>query len=133
MENYLSISNELKLGLDSFLLSETDEKGIIRFANDEFCQFAEYTLDELIGKPHNMVRHPDMPKAAFKDLWDTVKKGDVWQGFVKNKTATGGFYWVFATVYPYKNEEGQQCYMSIRRKPSREDVTKYGNLYKTMN
>ena len=69
------MSTELKLDLDSFLLSETDEKGIIRFANDEFCKFAEYSLDELIGKPHNIVRHPDMPKAAFEDLWKTVQSG----------------------------------------------------------
>ena len=126
-------NTETILSENAFLVSETDAKGIILFANEQFCKVAEYSPDELIGKPHSCVRHPDMPKAAFKDLWDTVKKGDVWQGFVKNKTATGGFYWVFATVYPYKNEEGQQCYMSIRRKPSREDVTKYGNLYKTMN
>ncbi len=125
-------NTETILSENAFLVSETDAKGIILFANEQFCKAAEYSLNELIGKPHSCVRHPDMPKAAFKDLWDTVKKGDVWQGFVKNKTASGGFYWVFATVYPYKNEEGQQCYMSIRRKPSREDVTKYGNLYKTM-
>ena len=59
----------------AFLVSETDEKGIIKFANNDFCQIAEYSLDELMGKPHNMVRHKDMPKIAFKDLWETVKKG----------------------------------------------------------
>jgi aerotaxis receptor len=124
---------ETILNEDAFLVSETDAKGNILFANKQFCNAAEYKLDELVGKPHNIVRHADMPKAAFKDLWDTVKKGKVWQGFVKNKTASDGFYWVFATVYPYKNEEGQQCYMSIRRKPSRENVSKYGELYKTMH
>lgn len=117
---------------DAFLVSETDAKGVILFANEQFCNAAEYLVDELLGKPHNFVRHQDMPKAAFEDLWKTVNRGDVWQGFVKNKTKSGGFYWVFATVYPYKNENGQQCFMSIRRKPSREDVEKYGNLYKTM-
>lgn len=123
---------ETILSDNAFLVSETDAKGVILFANEQFCRAAEYTEEELIGKPHNLVRHSDMPKIAFKDLWDTVQRGEVWQGFVKNKTKSDGFYWVFATVYPYKNENGQQCYMSIRRKPSREDVEKYGNLYKTM-
>ena len=116
----------------AFLVSETDAKGVILFANEQFCNTAEYTVEELLGKPHNLVRHPDMPKVAFEGLWKTINQGDVWQGFVKNKTKSGGFYWVFATVYPYKNENGQQCFMSIRRKPSRENVEKYGNLYKTM-
>lgn len=118
---------------NAFLVSETNSKGMIIFANAQFCNVAEYAVEDLIGKPHNIVRHKDMPKAAFKDLWDTVKAGKVWQGFVKNNTLSGGFYWVFATVYPYKNEDGEQCYMSIRRKPSRENIQKYTELYKTMS
>lgn len=94
-------SNELILDDKSFLVSETDEEGIIKFANDEFCKYAEYSLGELVGKPHNIVRHKDMLKAAFKALWDTVKKGDRWRGFVKNRTKSGKFYWVFATVFPF--------------------------------
>ena len=66
--------SEKSLNENAFLVSETDEKGIIVFANDAFCKIAGYGIDELIGKPHNTVRHPDMPKAAFKDLWETVKK-----------------------------------------------------------
>ena len=114
-------------------MSETDAKGIITFANKEFCDVAEYSLDELMGKPHNLVRHSDMPKAAFADLWDTVKKGIVWQGYVKNKTKSGGFYWVFATVYPYLNDKKEQCYMSCRRKASSEDIRKAEQLYKSMH
>ncbi|MGM0518086.1 MAG: PAS domain-containing protein [Campylobacterota bacterium] len=117
---------------NAFLVSETNAKGNIIFANDQFCKVAEYELDELMGKPHNMVRHPDMPKAAFKDLWESVKKDEVWQGYVKNKTKSGGYYWVFATVYPYKNEAGEQCYISCRRKPSKEDIENAIELYKTM-
>lgn len=129
----MALNQETLLNEDSFLVSETDAKGNIIFANEEFCKIAEYSLDELMGKPHNLVRHEDMPKAAFKDLWDTVKKGDVWHGFVKNKTKSGGYYWVFATVYPFINEKGEECYLSCRRKPSRDDVQKYGQLYKTMH
>lgn len=129
----MSLNQETLLNEDSFLVSETDTKGNIIFANEEFCKIAEYQMDELIGKPHNIVRHPDMPKAAFKDLWDTIKNGDVWHGYVKNKTKSGGYYWVFATVYPYTNENGEQCYMSCRRKASKENIEKYSALYKTMN
>jgi aerotaxis receptor len=124
------MSKETVLDDYAFLVSETDEKGIINFANNDFCEVAEYTLEELIGQPHNMVRHPDMPKAAFKSLWDTVKKGETWTGFVKNGTKSGGYYWVFATVYPFENSKGQKGYLSCRRKPSRNEVEKYTKIYK---
>ena len=126
-------NQETMLTDNSFLVTETDEKGKIIFANDEFANIAEYNKEDLIGKPHNIVRHKDMPKAAFKDLWDTIKKGEVWNGFVKNATNSGGYYWVFATIYPFTNEKGEKCYLSCRRKASREDVQKYSDLYKTMH
>lgn len=126
------MNNETILDDHAFLVSETDSKGNIIFANEQFCQIAGYTTQELIGSPHSIVRHEDMPKAAFEDLWKTIKDGDVWQGYVKNKTKTGGFYWVYATIYPYKNEDNEQCYISIRRKPSRQEVEKHIALYKNM-
>ena len=125
-------SQELKLSIDSFLLSETDEKGIIRFANDEFCKFAGYTLEELIGKPHNIVRHEDMPKAAFQGLWETVKSGKPWKGFVKNKTKSGGYYWVFATVFPFISCDGSKGYISCRRMASQNEIDKYTKIYESM-
>jgi len=124
------MASETILSEDAFLVSETDSKGNIIFANDEFCRVAGYQIDELLGKPHNIIRHKDMPKWAFQDLWNTVKLGQVWQGYVKNATKDGGFYWVYATIYPYINEKQEQCYMSCRRKPSREDILKYDKLYK---
>lgn len=125
--------NETVLKENAFLVSETDSKGMIRFANEEFCEVAGYTLEELLDQPHNIVRSKDMPKAAFSDLWSTVKSGNVWQGYVKNATKQGGFYWVFATVYPYKDVNGQDCYISCRRKPSQADIKKAEELYRTMN
>lgn len=116
----------------AFLVSETDEKGNIIFANDDFCEIAEYTVDELIGKPHNIVRHPDMPKVAFKDLWDTVKAGKVWTGYVKNGTKSGGYYWVFATVFPTTTSEGSKGYLSCRRKASKEEIEEHEALYKEL-
>ncbi|WP_320033566.1 PAS domain-containing protein [Halarcobacter sp.] len=126
-------SEELKLDLSSFLLSETDEKGLIRYANDEFCRYSEFTLEELVGKPHNVVRHPDMPKAAFEDLWKTVQSGKPWKGFVKNRSKTGKYYWVFATVFPFSSCDGSKGYISCRRMASQEEIEKYEKLYKTMN
>jgi len=129
----MGLNQETMLNGDTFLVSETDAKGNILFANEEFCKVAEYSLDELIGKPHNIVRHKDMPKAAFKDLWDTIQAGKVWHGYVKNSTKSGGYYWVFATIYPFKNKQGQQCYLSCRRMTSRDMIEKYSNLYKSMH
>ena len=123
------MSKETVLDEYAFLVSETDEKGIINFANKDFCDIAGYTLEELVGCPHNKVRHPDMPKAAFKSLWETVQSGNIWTGFVKNRTKEDGFYWVFATVYPFVNSGGKKGYLSCRRKPSKEEVQKYTKLY----
>ena len=117
----------------AFLVSETDAKGTILFANEDFCKIAEYDIDELIGKPHSMVRHKDMPKLAFKSLWDTVQKGKVWTGYVKNATKNGGYYWVFATVYPFESCDGSKGYLSCRRKASEEEIDAAVKLYLTMN
>ena len=122
--------NETILDDYAFLVSETNEKGVITFANDDFCKIVGYELDELIGKPHNIIRHTDMPKVAFKSLWDTIKKGDTWSGFVKNATKNGGFYWVYATVYPFETCDGSRGYLSCRRKPSREEIEKHETLYR---
>ena len=113
----------------TFLVSETDAKGNILFANEDFCKIAEYSIDELIGNPHSMVRHKDMPKAAFKSLW----RGETWTGYVKNATKTGGFYWVFATVFPFESCDGSRGYLSCRRKASNEEIINATNLYKTMS
>lgn len=124
---------EYVLKSDDFLVSQTDERGIIIFANDDFCKIAGYKLDELIGEPHNIVRHKDMPKAAFKDLWDTVKSGKVWNGYVKNSTKDGRFYWVYATVYPmFDPVRNAKTYMSCRRKPSKQEIENAISLYKTL-
>ena len=126
------MSKELILEDNAFLVSETDESSKIIFANDDFCTLAGFSVDELIGKPHNVVRHPDMPKAAFKDLWATVKRGDIWTGFVKNSTKSGDYYWVYATVYPTVTSEGGKGYISCRRKASAYEVELHEKLYKEM-
>ena len=111
------------------LISSTDLKGQITFANEDFSRIAKFDQDELLHQSHNIVRHPDMPKAAFADLWATVKQNKVWTGYVKNRTKDGGYYWVYATVYPM---DGGQSYMSCRRKASRAEIEAAETLYKTM-
>lgn len=129
----MAAGQETVLDEYAFLVSETDEKGIVKFANDDFCKIAEYTLDELMNKPHSLVRHPEMPKKAFQSLWDTVKSGETWTGYVKNATKSGGYYWVFATVYPFESCDGSKGYLSCRRKPSRIGIEKAEKLYATWN
>lgn len=124
---------EYVLKNNDFLVSQTDSKGIILFANDDFCKVAGYSLEELVGKPHNIVRHSDMPKAAFKDLWATIKSDKVWTGYVKNRSKDGGFYWVYATIFPmYDEVRKEKVYLSCRRKPSAKEVEAAQELYKSM-
>jgi aerotaxis receptor len=94
---------------------------------------AEYDVDELEGQPHSIIRHPDMPKAAFKDLWTTIKRGDTWRGFVKNKTKNGNFYWVYAMAFPYSNSKGEKGYISVRKMATVDETKKYEKIYRQMN
>lgn len=126
------LSQEVKLSIDTMIVSETDVKGNIIFANSDFCDIAGYTIEELIGKPHNIIRHKDMPKAAFEDLWKTIQDGKIWNGIVKNRTKNGGYYWVNATAYPSKNEKGELRYISVRIKPTDKEIEDAINLYKTL-
>ena len=123
---------EVLLDKDTMIVSETDAKGIILYANADFCKIAGYTKNELIGEPHNKVRHPDMPKAAFEDLWKTVQSGNIWNGIVKNKTANGGFYWVNATAFPSVDFYGNKRYISVRVKPTETEIQNAIALYKTL-
>ena len=116
-----------------YLVSKTDLKGIITFANDTFVELSGFSREELVGKNHNVVRHPDMPPAAFKDLWDTVKQGLPWSGIVKNRARNGDHYWVKAFVVPIV-EGGQTVgYMSARSEPTRAEISAAEALYQRIN
>jgi aerotaxis receptor len=114
------------------IVSTTDKNGVITHVNKSFVEMSGYTEDELINAPHSILRHPDMPSAAFKDLWDTVNKGEKWQGFVKNLRKDGGYYWVKATVIPNIRSGKVVSYTSVRRKPSRTKVNECIALYPTL-
>jgi aerotaxis receptor len=118
---------------DLYLLSETDEKGIVLYASESFLKIANLTSEEILGQPHNIVRHPDMPRAAFKSLWDDVQSKGFWTGYVKNARKGGGHYWVYATVLRSIDKNGNTKYVSIRVKPSREDIKKAEELYATLD
>ncbi len=126
-------NQEVELNKATVIVSETDAKGNIIYANDDFCKIAGYSKKELIGKPHNMVRNSFMPKAAFKDLWDTVKKGTTWNGIVVNSTKSGGYYWVNATVFQSKTVNGDTRYISVRTKPTKEEIAWAYDNYPTLD
>ncbi|NMP30201.1 methyl-accepting chemotaxis protein [Thalassotalea sp. M1531] len=115
------------------LVSITDTRGVITYANDVFCKVAGFTQEELLGKPHNIVRHPDMPKAAFGDLWEKLKRGDSWRGFVKNRCKNGDYYWVDAFVTPLYENGVVTGYQSVRCKPTQEQKEKAQSLYDAIN
>ena len=126
-------NREIKLDKNTMIVSETNSKGMIIYANSDFCKIAGYEKNELIGQAHNMVRHSDMPKAAFEDLWETISSGKIWNGIVKNKTKNGGFYWVNATAYPSTSSSGEKRFISVRVKPTNTEIQNAINLYKTLD
>jgi len=121
MKNNQPVSQrEVPFPPDSYLVSRTDLKGSITYANDAFVAISGFSRDELLGKNHNLVRHPDMPEAAFADLWNTVKSGLPWRGMVKNRCKNGDYYWVEAFVVPLKTNGEITGYQSVRT-PARRD------------
>ena len=100
------------------IISHTNQKGLITYVNDDFVKISGFSREECIGKPHNMIRHPDMPAEAFRDLWATVKEGNPWQGIVKNRCKNGDHYWIKATVTP----RGDGHYMSVRTHANTEEI-----------
>ena len=120
---------EVYLPVGESVISTTDLKGIITFVNKTFCDVSGFCEEELIGKSHNIVRHPDMPEAAFKDLWATVKKGKPWNGVVKNRCKNGDHYWVDAFAMPVIKDGVTVAYISVRHQASAEQIKFADRLY----
>lgn len=124
---------EVPFPSNAVLISRTDTKGILTYANDAFIEISGFTREELIGKSHNVVRHPDMPPQAFKSLWDTLKERRPWRGTIKNRCKNGDHYWVRATVAPIFENGEIIGYSSVRRPPTRAQVAEAESLYRRLN
>ena len=115
------------------IISETDLKGVITYANRKICEISGYTKEELVGKPHNIIRHPDMPKEAFEKVWSTIQGGQIWHGLVKNLRKDGQYYWVETEILPSKDADGNVTgYVAARKAASRKDVQETSEMYKKM-
>ncbi len=126
-------NNEKVLDQNDFIVSKTDTKGKIIYCNEIFTQMAGYPAADLIGANHNLIRHPDMPKLAFKVLWDLIPQKQEFFGFVKNLRADGGYYWVLAYITADVDTNGNVIsYTSIRRKPSPSAIKIIEPIYKQL-
>lgn len=131
-KNIRVTDREVKLSDGQIIVTKTDMQGRIVYANEDFCKISGYSLMELAGQPHNVVRHPDMPKEAFRDLWKTLKRNRPWSGLVKNRCKNGDFYWVNAFVAPITDNGVTVGYVSSRIKADAEAVRKVDALYRDM-
>ncbi len=132
-KNFPVTQQELNYDVNKRIISSTDLKGLLTHVNQDFTEISGFTEDELLKKNHNIVRHPDMPPAAFQLLWDQLKAGKQWKGIVKNRCKNGDHYWVDAFVTPVK-ENGQVVgYESVRYKPKSADVERAQKTYKRIN
>lgn len=124
---------EVKLSNDEMIITKTDPKGQITYANRRFMQIAGYSEPELLGKHHNLIRHSDMPRGVFRLLWQTLQDKNEFFGYVKNRTSDGGFYWVFANITPdYRTDSSLAGYFSVRRRPNYQAIKQMNEWYKIM-
>ncbi|MBP9714260.1 MAG: PAS domain-containing protein [Sterolibacterium sp.] len=131
MRTNLPVTNhEIELRDDTLIVSKTNLKGQITYINKDFLEISGFAEDELIGEPHNIVRHPDMPPEAYADLWDTLKAGRPWTGMVKNRCKNGDYYWVVANATPITEAGRITGYMSVRRKAPRRQIEEAESIYR---
>jgi aerotaxis receptor len=125
--------NEIVLGSEEIIVSKTDLTGRITYVNRAFMRIADFPEEDVLGVQHNVVRHPDMPRGVFKLLWDTLQKKREFFGYVKNITANGDYYWVFANITPDMDFHGKHIgYFSVRRKPSQQAISTVQGIYREM-
>ena len=117
---------------EGLIVSSTDLKGIITYANRKFCTIAGYEKNELVGKNHNIVRHPDMPKAAFQEVWDTISEGKDWTGIVKNLRKDGKYYWVYSHISPVFSDGEITGYTAARRPASEDEISEIIPVYRDL-
>ena len=115
------------------IVSQTDLDGVITYANRAFCEASGYRADELVGKLHNIIRHPDMPKIVFAKMWETINGGQAWNGLVKNLRSDGRFYWVETEILPILDDNGTITgFIAARKEASRKDIGETIQTYEKM-
>ena len=129
MQSNFNMFHETLVPDYELIVSRTDFDGKITYVNDTFAEISGYEPAELIGKNHSMIRHPDMPKSAFTDMWKTIKNGDIWKGYVKNLRKDGGYYWVYARVSTVLKNGKPFEYKSSREPVSREKIKEIQEYY----
>jgi aerotaxis receptor len=117
---------------DGVIISETDTKGIITYANRKFCHITGYEKSELIGKNHNIIRHPDMPKEVFRQMWSTIQSGKPWEGMIKNLRKDGRYFWVYTYIRPIIKEEGIAGYIAAIRPADPEEIAEAKMKYNAL-
>jgi len=118
---------------ESTIISQTDADGNITYVNRAFCSISGYSTEEVLNKPHNIIRHPDMPKTVFEKMWSTIQSGQAWNGLLKNLRKDGRYYWVDTEILPIKDENGTITgYIAARRAASRKDIEENKETYKKM-
>lgn len=133
MRQITPTNQEHQFPKNEIIVSKTDIKGKITYGNEVFIDISGYSEEELLGAPHNILRHPDMPKVIFKLLWQTIQSGDEINAYVKNLRKDGGYYWVFANVTPsFDKHDNIIGYFSVRRKPKKHTLEFIKELYATL-
>ncbi|SIQ08686.1 PAS domain-containing protein [Marinobacterium stanieri] len=134
MKNRITPRNEEhELRDDEFIVSKTDTRGVITYCNRTLMRISGFSESELFGKQHNIIRHPDMPRGAYRLMWQLLRNGDEFFGYVKNLCRDGSYYWVLANVTPDINADGKLVgYYSVRRKPTRKAIATIEPIYKRM-
>jgi PAS domain S-box-containing protein len=128
-----AVSEEILLAADDLIVSKTDTDSLITYANPEFCRYSGYQEYELLGKPQNIVRHPDMPRAMFELMYSHLQQRQEFFGYIKSRSKNGGFYWTFASMAPVYENGQHSGYISVRRCPSRDALKIIEPIYQRMH
>ena len=127
------INEQYEISENGVIISQTDKEGNITFVNKKFSEVSGYLRKELIGKPHSIIRHPDMPKAVFKKMWEHLKSGQAYNGVIKNLRKDGKFYWIELEIIPLRDEkENITGYISVARKANEKDIFENEDMYLKM-
>jgi aerotaxis receptor len=129
MDTSFDMFIETEVPENRLIISRTDLSGVITYVNDTFAEISGYAPEELVGKPHNIIRHPDMPRSAFKEMWETIQAGETWRGYVKNLRKDRGYYWVYAEVSQVVKDGEVVEYKSLREPVPREKRIEMQRLY----